>query len=83
MTNLERKNLTPDQIQAIQDWWNQNDPDQARYDNVDNERYAIQGNPDHENHYYNLQHNGCCGFTDVELPLPNGQTLLYGFNYGH
>ena len=83
MAALERKDLTPEQAQAIADWWTTNDPDGYTYEYADNDRYAIQGNTEQENAYEGRRMNGCCGFCDVEIPLPDGTTLLYGFNYGH
>jgi hypothetical protein len=83
MAALERKDLTPEQHQAVLNWWEENDPDQVSYEYADNDRYAIQGNRKQEAAYDERQRGGCCGFCDVELPLPDGTTLLYGFNYGH
>lgn len=83
MAGLTRKDLTPEQHQAVCDWWTANDPDQITYEYADNDRYAIKGNREQEEFYAYIQDGGCCGCMDVEIPLPDGQTLLYGFNYGH
>ncbi len=83
MAALERKDLTPAQAQAVQTWWEENDPDQIRYEYADNDRYAIQGNTAQCQAYDKKAWGGCCGCMDVELPLPDGTILLYGFNYGH
>ena len=80
---LRSQDLTPEQSQAVDDWWNKNDPDQITYDFVDNTRYAIKGNKEQEYAYDDIRCGGCCGFVDVELDLPDGTVLLFGFNYGH
>ena len=83
MAAIEQKDLTPAQNHAVNDWWAANDPDQDHYEFADNDRYAIQGNTEQEAAYEDKRMGGCCGFCDVELSLPDGTTLLYGFNYGH
>jgi hypothetical protein len=77
------KALNEQEREAIFSWWSQNDPDETRFECADNFRYAIKGNGSQEHLYNEIQRHGCCGFVDVEIPLPNGTTLLYGFNYGH
>lgn len=83
MAGLERKDLVTAQFQAVLNWWEVNDPDGIIYKNVDNDRYAIRGNQIQEINYENQRCDGCCGFCDVELPLQDGTTLLYGFNHDH
>ena len=83
MSTLEYKDLTPVQAEAIQTWWETNDPDQTNYEYADNTRYAILGNQEQEQAYEDIRKEGCCGSCDVEIQLPDGSTLLFGFNYGH
>lgn len=78
---LEYKNLTQEQQDAVDKWLNENDHDS--FDCADNHRYAVAGNHEQESDYEERRCNGCCGFVDVELPLPDGNVLLFGFNYGH
>lgn len=83
MSGLTRTQLTPAEHQAVCDWWHENDPDQTKFEYADNDRYAIKGNKVQEAAYDEIQHQGCCGYMDVEIKLQDGRTLLYGFNYGH
>lgn len=80
MPGLNVKQLTPDELQTIEVWHHENPGD---FEHIDNYRYAHANNLEEELAYYEQQTNGCCGFVDVELTLPNGEILLYGFNYGH
>lgn len=73
--------LTPEQNAAVAQWWAVNDD--GSYECMDNERYAIKGNQEQEAVYDEQVRLGCCGSCDVEIPLPDGTILLYGFNYGH
>ena len=83
MAALNDQDLTPEAADAIQAWHEKNDPNGWTYEFADNHRFAIQGNAEQEQAYDEKQRCGCCGYCDVELPLPDGTTLLYGFNYGH
>lgn len=83
MLGLTWEQLTQEQQDAITDWHEANDPNQDQFDCVDNHRYAISGNAEHEAAYDEAIKNGCCGFVDVVLNLADGTVLLYGFNYGH
>ena len=74
--------LTHQQQEAVQDWWNQNDPNGTVFDFVDNYRYAIKGDAAQEAAYDDVRCQGCCGFHDTEIVV-GSITLLYGFNYGH
>jgi len=79
---MDYTDLTPQQQNAVDQWMAENDPDGYSFDCADNHRYAVVGNQEQVDRYYELQSNGCCGFVDVELEV-DGQTLLFGFNYGH
>lgn len=83
MTTLQYQDLTEAQKEAIALWWEENDPDGYVYDYVDNRRYAVAGNIEQQEAYDDLRMGGCCGFLDVELDLPDGSVLWFGFNYGH
>lgn len=80
---LSYNQLNPEQLAAIDTWWDANDPDGRTYDSVDNNRYAVVGNREQEDSYDDQQRGGCCGFVDVELNCGDGTTLLFGFNHGH
>ena len=81
--------LTPTQHKTLDAWWatqasgSPEGTQQGSFDFLDNERVARKGCPDEEAAYEAARDRGCCGFVDVELPSPDGTTLLYGFNYGH
>jgi hypothetical protein len=77
---LTYQQLTEAQQDAIDAWWTT--VERNDYENIDNHRFAIQGNPEQESDYERLRSHGCCGYVDVELQFDGG-VLLYGFNYGH
>ena len=83
MAGLLGEDLTPEASDAIGAWHEKNDPNGWTYEFTDNYRFAIEGNKEHEEAYEGRRMNGCCGFCDVTIPLPDGTNLLYGFNYGH
>ncbi len=78
---MDYQDLTPEQKDAV-DKWHQEHSDHD-FDCQDNHRYAVQGNSEQEEEYYDRDMRGCCGRLDVLLPLPDGSVLMYGFNYGH
>lgn len=80
---LKYEDLTPEQFKAIEDWWEKNDPNGISFDYADNFRMAIAGNAEQVDAYETRRSSGCCGYVDDEIELPDGTTLLYGFNYGH
>jgi hypothetical protein len=49
---------------------------------VDNWRWALKSNSPDRRRYRKAQQRGCCGSFDSEVKI-NGQTYLFGFNYGH
>lgn len=78
---MDHTNLSLDEKAVVDAWWHQQFDHE--YEFIDNDRYAHKDNASEEIAYFAIKAQGCCGYVDVELPLPNGQILMYGFNYGH
>jgi len=78
-TTLGDAMLSASQEQAIAKWWEENGDG---YEYADNFRHAIVGNVEQEQEYKRIYDGGCCGACDVLLEV-DGETLMYGFNYGH
>lgn len=68
---------------AVDQWFDQNDPESTKFENVDNTRYAFEDVPEQVEQYYDIAQSGCCGFLDTKITLPGGRILMFGFNYGH
>jgi len=51
-------------------------------DNVDNERFAFDDDPEAVARYIEKQDAGCCGFFDEEI-IVAGRPAMIGCNYGH
>jgi hypothetical protein len=77
------RKATPAELEAIDAWWNENDPSGNNYDCMDNQRIALVDNPEEQSAYQDAQMNGCCGSVDVRLKTAQGIEFDYGFNYGH
>jgi hypothetical protein len=70
----------------IEKFWveSENEDGRSAYDCVDNYRLAIKGDQPSMNKFDEIDSRGCCGSANLEFgPSPNGQTYMYGFNYGH
>lgn len=52
-------------------------------DYVDNERWAVLGDPQQMEKYSKAANAGCCGSFDGEVTAPDGLTYAVGCNYGH
>lgn len=50
---------------------------------MDNVRAADKSKSRQRRAYERLKSNGCCGYSDVEVPRGDGRTFLIGCNYGH
>lgn len=48
---------------------------------ADNFRLSVNGVQDKE--YSEALSNGCCGFHDDTIKLKSGNTVKFGYNYGH
>ena len=48
---------------------------------IDNFRISVNSKKDKE--YRKIYDNGCCGFYDETMQTKNGNTIKFGFNYGH
>lgn len=78
---LRWEDLTVAQKRAIDEFWDS--VASGEYECVDSWRYAVPGNRNQENGYYDIQKNSCCGFEDMILNCSDGTQLMYGFNHGH
>lgn len=47
----------------------------------DNFRFSING--ENADQYESVRSMGCCGFFDDTIVLKSGNTIKYGFNFGH
>lgn len=52
-------------------------------DYIDNERWAVLGDPWQMEVYNHARDHGCCGSYDGEVTAPDGLTYAVGCNYGH
>ena len=52
-------------------------------DCVDNERWAVLGDPKQMDQYNQIAASGCCGSFDGQVTAPDGITYAVGCNYGH
>lgn len=58
--------------------------DEDNYENTDNLRMARKSNEQEVAEYREAAEKGCCGLYDEELVVEGtGETILFGFNYGH
>lgn len=67
--------------EIVDNFFEENNLDELDY--RDNFRYAFKDNPEQVAEYEKAEAQGCCGFYDVEITLPDGRILMFGFNYGH
>lgn len=70
----------------INKFWEESEEEDggSYYENADNYRLAIKNDKPSMDAFDEIDSHGCCGSANLEFgPSPNGQTYMYGFNYGH